>query len=887
MLTPGTKLGPYEIGASLGAGGMGEVYRARDIRLDRTVAVKILPSEFAADPQFRARFAREAKAIAALSHPHICTLHDVGRDADTDYLVMEFLDGETLANRLQRLRGPLPIDQALTFGAQIADALDKAHRAGIVHRDLKPANIMLTRAGTKLLDFGLAKRREPGAPFGMSAIEGTREANPDTAAGTILGTVHYMSPEQVEGREADKRSDIWALGAVLYEMATGRRPFDGASAASVIGEILKSDPAPISKSQPLTPPAFDHLVERCLAKVPDERWQDAGDVKRELSWIARMGSTTVAATAPGPPTGRFSFWVAFAAGLAIAALVAAGLTWRQRGTTEGLERMVFSVNPPDGVRFGGAFAHSPDGNRLAFVGWGTDGPPNLWIQPIDSPTAQQIPGTEDASYPFWSPQGDSVGFFANGKLKTVPVAGGTARTLASAPNARGGDWGTDGTILFIPEPNGPIYRVSDQGGPTSQVTTIRRDLRQLGHRWPKFIDTSRFVFTAQGAGESSGVYLADLGSSEVVRLVSGFSNAALANGRLLFVREGMLVAQPFDAQGRRVTGTVTEVVGPVAHVGGLGLGSWSVSSRGVLTYIAGSGATARTLIHWVDRQGKSFGPIGTGQEASQHDSYYARLSGNGRMAALATFRTATADLWLLDIARNVVARFTYDDATEINPVWSPDGARLVFSTNRAGVYNMFVKAISGSGEEKAISPSDTHQYVTDWTPDGNTLLFAGLDPNMQWDIRSVPVSGDKPPTTILSTAFNEYAARISPDGRWMAYTSDESGQPEVYVQRFPTGGDRTLISDSGGFEPQWRRDGRELFYLAPNRTLTVVPVTLSPTFSAGRPTKLFDAILDTSIGSIHSWHFAATADGQRFLVNLPNVKPSPMTIVLNWAASLR
>jgi serine/threonine protein kinase len=879
-LAAGARLGSYEILALVGAGGMGEVYKARDTRLDRTVAVKVLLADFAADPERRARFEREARAIAALSHPHICTVHDVGRHEEIDYLVMEYLDGETLADRLTRVKAPLPLEQVLTIGIAIADALDKAHRAGIVHRDLKPANVMLTKSGAKLLDFGLAKLRGSAAPIGMSAM--TRmTATPPTAEGTILGTIHYMAPEQVEGRDADTRSDIWALGAVLYEMATGRRPFDGASAASVIGAILKDTPPAVSTRQPLAPSALDHLVERCLEKDADERWQDAGDVKRELAWIADVRSRP-AADVPLAQPGRRAVapWIVAACVVVAGALGIATLL-RPHPSSSMSRRMMFSIVPSDQVRPGGSFALSPDGRHFVFVGLAGDGAPSLWVRSTDTAAARRLPGTEDASYPFWSPRSDAIGFFAGGKVKTVAIADGVPKTLAPALNGRGGAWSADGTILYA-FVSGPVYRVSDKGGASTAVTSLDTQHRQIGHRWPAFLDGRHFVYTVQGAGDATGIYLGSLDSPNSTRLVGAYSNTAFVDGRLLFVSEGALLAQSLDLDAGRVVGDTVEIAGPVAFSGGSGFAAFSASSNGVLAYTAGGGGSvASSEQRWFDRQGTQLGQLGE-TSVITGNSYSEKLSPDGRTVAISSFRGATADIWLVDIARAVPSRFTFDDANELYPVWSPDGSEVLFSSNRGGFYNMYRKPVAGSREETLLVKSTSHQYPTDWSEHGRTILFTNVDPKTQADIWMVAATGDWKPSPILVTSFNEYAARLSPDGRWMAYTSDESGRPEVYLQRFPTATGKVPISTLGGSEPCWRADGRELYYLAANRTLNAATVT-TPDFSAGRPAKLFDTIVDTSLGSTHAWHYTPTADGQRFLLNVSAVSETPTTVVLNWA----
>jgi eukaryotic-like serine/threonine-protein kinase len=699
--------------------------------------------------------------------------------------------------------------------------------------------------------------------------------SPATAQGTILGTIQYMAPEQVEGREADKRSDIWALGAVLYEMATGRRPFDGASAASVIGAIMKDTPPAVSTRQPLAPSALDHVVERCLEKDADERWQDAGDVKRELTWIAGIRSRPAADVTGAQPRRQVVAWIVTAC-VVVAGAVGLATLPRPRSSSSASRRMTFSIAPPDQVRPGGSFALSPDGRHFAFVALAADGAPSLWVRSIDTAATLPLPGTDDASYPFWSPQSDAIGFFAGGMLKTVAIADGVPKTLAPAPNGRGGAWSVDGTILYA-FVNSALYRVSAKGGVPS--VAIQRDSQhQSGLRWPAFLDDRHFVFAVQGDKGATGIYLGSLDSPSSTRLVGVYSNTAVVDGRLLFVSDGALVAQALDVDRGRLVGDAVEIVGQIAYSGGLAFGAFSASSTGMLAYTAGRGATSE--LRWFDRQGKPLGQLGVEQGVNSFDE---TLSPNGRTVAISAFRSATADTWLVDVARDVASRFTSDDANELYPVWSPDGTELLFTSNRGGFYNIYRKRVAGAGEEMRFFESASDQYPTDWSQHGQTILFTNIDAKGQADIWMSSATSEGKSNPVLATRFNEYAARLSPDGQWMAYTSDESGRPEVYVRRFPTATDRVKISTQGGSEPHWRADGRELFYLAANRRLTAATVTTTSGLSVGRPMKLFDTIVDTTSGSVHAGHYAPTADGQRFLISVSAISGTPTTVVLNWA----
>ena len=904
MLSAGTKLGPYEILSALGAGGMGEVYRARDTRLDRTVAIKVLPEAFAADTERVARFEREARAIAALSHPHICTIHDVGRHEEIDYLVMEYLDGETLADRLAHAKGPLPLDQVLKIGIDIADALDKAHRAGIGHRDVKPANIFLVgRRGAsalpdaKLLDFGLAKLRGPSAPITMSAMT-MATATPATATGTILGTIHYMAPEQVEGREADTRSDIWALGAVLYEMATGRRPFDGASAASVIGAILKDTPPAISLRQPLAPSALDHVVSQCLEKDADDRWQDAGDVKRELKWIAEGGT----AVAPGGACTR-NRWSERAAWMTAAAggLAALFLLLRPASAPATGDVVRLSILSPDNTLFTGQstltvgvpqLALSPDGRAIVFAAAAPGAKPTLWLRSLDAVTAHPLPGTEGADSPFWSPDNRWIGYFADAKLKKIPAIGGPSQLIAAnASDNRQASWGPDDTIIFARGTTG-VLRVPSSGGMVTPVIEPDASRQEQSYQFPQFLPDGRhFLFTVRSSlTDQTGVYAGSLDGKTKKLVIHGNTTALYApSGHVLFLDRDTLMGQAFDAERLELRGQAFVVEGGVGRAS-TGNGSYSVSATGTLAY-AGTLSTPSRLT-WFDHGGTSsdsVGPLG--------DYADFRLSPDQtRLAASITdLQSGFADVWITDLTRRSSAPFTFVPALNASPVWAPDGARIVFRTNRAGGSNEFyAKSAGGGGNEepvlsqavaRASSFLSPNMVLWDWSPDGRHLLFSAIT-SSDYDLWLVPLAGDPKPVRFLSAPGDQWHGNFSPDGRLVAYTSSESGRFEVQVQTFPLTDRQWTVSTTGGYEPRWRADGREIYYLSAEQKLMAVGVGPGPSF--GTPAELFQVRVAGGVSSNRT-HYVPSRDGRRFLINTPagDAAIVPITVVLNWTAALK
>jgi Tol biopolymer transport system component/predicted Ser/Thr protein kinase len=872
----GARLGPYEILSALGAGGMGEVYKARDTRLDRTVAIKVLPAALASDPQFRERFDREARAIAALNHRHICTLHDIGTQNGIDFLVMEYLEGDTLAKRLEK--GALPLDQALSIAIEIADAVDKAHHQGIAHRDLKPGNIMLTKAGAKLLDFGLAKASAPvGAAAGLSMLPTTPPNL--TAQGTILGTFQYMAPEQLEGQEADARTDIFAFGCVLYEMVTGKKAFEGKSHASLISAILKDEPPPISQVQPLAPPVLDRVVKKCLAKDPEARWHSAHDLHDELRWIAEAPSQQVALATPAArPGGREHIaWALLAmAGLMIVALsIPAIVHLRERPAANPEVRLELTT---PATRQPLHFAISPDGRRLVFVASG-DGGQRLWQRPLDAVTALPLEGTEDAEYPFWSPDSRAIGFFASGKLKRMDIAGGPPQIVADAPNGRGGAWNRDGTILFAPTNAGGLLRVPASGGEPQPVTKPDPP-RQGSHRFPQFLaDGRRFLFFAQGSPEGQGIYFGSLDGTDTKRLTPAEAAGAYAEpGALVFMQQGTLVVRRFDVAAGMLTGDPMTVADRVSY-DGFNLGGFSVSAMGRLAYRA-AGSERRQLT-WYDRVGKMVGVAG---EPDANGLLLYALSPDGRRVAVTRTVQSNMDIWVIDVLRGGATRFTFDPATDTSPVWSPDGTRIAFASSRKGVSDLFLKPSSSAGAEDLVLASPFPKLPIDWSLDGRFLLYQTSDPKTGWDLAALPMTGDRKPIVVVSTPFEERGGQFSPDGRWVAYQSNESGRFEIYVQPVPGPGGKWQVSIAGGTDPRWRPDGKELFFLAPDTKLMAAPVRVSDsTFEAGSPASLFQTRTVVGGNANLTPQYAVSSDG-RFLFNVPEdtSTAAPITLILNW-----
>jgi len=885
-LAQGTRLGPYEILASVGAGGMGEVYKARDTRLDRTVAVKVLPSHLSDNPEVRQRFDREARTISSLSHPHICALHDVGHQDGIDYLVMEFLEGETLTDRLAR--GALPAEQVLRYGIEIADALDKAHRQGIVHRDLKPGNIMLTKSGVKLVDFGLAKLAAVSPASSSVSILQTQAGLNLTQEGTILGTFQYMAPEQLEGKEADGRSDIFAFGAVLYEMATGQKAFAGKSQASLIASILSAEPPPISTVSPMTPPALDRVVKTCLAKDPDDRWQTAHDVMLQLKWIAEGGSL---AGVPAPLVARRKSRERLAWGVAaVLALVTAALAAALLARPRAVPRLVrSSLLSPEKTTYhfvsdgAGPPALSPDGLQIAFTARDSSGKTSIWVRSLDSPAARELTGTESAMYPFWSPDGRHLGFFAGGKLKKIEAAGGPALALCDAADARGGTWSRDGVIVFEPHFREPLFRVSANGGKVAAVTKFDESRRETTHRFPLFLpDGKHFLYEAASHtvgtdSELHAIYFGSLDGAPPKHVVNARSRPAYAAGHLLFVRQKTLMAQPFDPGSGKVSGEAFPIVGNVQEDPGFYTAVFTVSDNGVLAYQQSGGSVDQFQLVWFDRGGKKLEELG-----AKGNVWTPRLSHDGRRVVFTI--GDPGDLWLEDLSRHVATRITFDPAEDNNPIWSPDDSRIYFLSMRSGGGDIYGKPSSGTGSDELAFSSAAVKAPGSFSPDGRYLLFSALNPKTKWDLELLSLP-ERKGTTFLKTNFDENLGDFSPDGHWIVYASNESGRYEVYVQPFPGPGGKWQISTSGGSMPVWRRDSKEIFYLAADRKLMAVPVMSGEALQPGAPVALFEARLKDDPDR----HYDVSADGQRFLLTTPlgDESAPPITLVQNWTALLR
>jgi Tol biopolymer transport system component len=888
-LVPGTRLGPYEVVAPLGAGGMGEVYRARDTRLDRTVAIKLLPPRVAHDPERRARFEREAKTISSLNHPHICTLFDVGEEQGSHFLVMELLEGESLADRLQR--GPLPLDQVVKYGAQVADALDCAHKQGIVHRDLKPGNVVLTRSGAKLLDFGLARSTAEASLLPGPEDQAT-EAKPLTAAGTVLGTYQYMAPEQLAGAEAGPRTDIFALGTVLYEMATGRRAFEGKSKTSLVAAILSAQPAPISSLQADVPQALDHVVRKCLEKDPDDRWQSAHDVASELRRIGEAGSQA------GVPTTlavrrRSRERLAWALALAFGAAGAGGLGWalHLRGALRQADRpfRVELVPPPEiavAPVVQGALALSPDGQRMAFVARG-DTESGLAVRDLATGETKRLAGTDGATFPFWSPESRWLAFFSEGRLRKIEAAGGPVQAVCEANAGRGGSWGRDGTIVFSPDITGPLVKVPAGGGtPTPTTSTAAADVT---HRNPWFLPDGRhFLFTVRGSASApfGSIAVGSLEGGAATTLLERGSNPQYADGHLFTVIDGNLVAQRFDAAKQALLGQASPLADGVEFYNPRDLGQYSVSGAGLVVYRRHR--LRQTQLVWLDRSGKDAATVG-------EPSYYGALQLGADGRTLAAVRSdaagANADVWILDLQRAQVTRATFASAaSDLTAALSPDGARLAVSASNVGGWagaTLWIQPVSGSGSRQSLLEKVSFS-VTGWSPDQAFLVGVTQEAGSGFDVAYVAVADPSKVVHLTTSRFNERNAALSPDGRFVAYESDETGRAEVFVSDFPKAVRKWQVSRSGGRLPTWRGDGRELYLVDAEGAVAVSVAARGDALELGTPERLpfsreaFGFASSTGGGSVGA--AVRSPDGKRFLLARYDSEAvtEPVRLVRSW-----
>ncbi len=901
-LTSGTKLGPYEIQSQLGAGGMGEVYRARDTRLERTVAIKVLASHLSSSPELRQRMEREARSISSLNHPHICHLYDIGSQNGADYLVMEFLEGETLAERLRK--GTLPMNEILKIGIAIAEALAVAHRQGIVHRDLKPGNVMLTPGGAKLMDFGLAKplgvasASSTSAPPSFTAaatLSGPSPLSPLTTAGTIIGTIQYMAPEQIEGKEADARSDIFAFGAVLYEMGAGKRPFEGKSQISLASSILEKDPEPIRTLKPQTPAAFEHVVTTCLQKNPDDRYLAAHDIKLELQWIAAEKVATEkiavekpssdapadAAASPLAPARRPLAWMfAIVAGLLLGAM--AGFLLHRTPSAHSIRTV---IDPPPNSLFrlsddnAGPPVLSPDGTTIAFTATGSGGKVQIWVRPMNSLEAHSLPGTDDAIFPFWSPDSRALGFFADAKVKTIELNGGSSTVVCDAPLGRGGAWGANGVIVFSAGPISPILQVNASGGTPTAVTRI--DLAQhSSHRWPFFLpDGKHFLYLAMNhdaaRSASDAVYYASLDGRENRLLLRTQANAIYADGFLLFAQHDQLMAQPFDPSSGKLSGEPQRVAVGVMN----DLTTWhmdaSASDNGLLAF--GSGGLGELQLIWVDRTGR--------QSAVAADKLtnlqYASLSPQGDRVAL-QIDTGINDIWVLDLARGVRTRLTFGPVTNASPVWSPDGKWIAYFSFRDSKYNLYRKPSDGSGAEELLVSDDNQTiYANDWSHDGKTLIYQRGLAGEGNEIWALPLEGERKPRMLVSKGS---VGRLSPDGRWLAYQSLESGVPEIFVVAADGRQGKWQVTPNGGQWPQWSHDGKELLYFDLPSNIVSVPVKeIGGVLQFGAPQILVNRWTILTVP-----FFDISNDGQKLLLErLSQQVSQSVTVVTNFTEGLQ
>ena len=893
-MTPGTKLGRYEIRSKLGAGGMGEVYQARDMELGRDVAVKVLPSTFSSDKDRLQRFQQEACAAGALNHPNILSIYDVGKNDDSPYVVSELLEGETLRRRIAG--APLAQRRTIDYALQIAQGLAAAHEKGIIHRDLKPDNIFITNDGrVKILDFGLAKLTQLDGDQVQTDVP-TRRVDTDT--GVVMGTVGYMSPEQLKGRAADQRSDIFSFGAILYEMLSGKRAFHGESAAETMSAILKEDPPELSGTNKTVSPALERLVNHCLEKNPEARFHSARDVAFALETLAGAGPTsaqTMMGVSAFPDSRKTPWhlpWI-IAGILAIAlTITSALLMFSSRQTTSNAGVVRASIEQPENANFlpRSQFAVSPDGSRLVFVARPPGGRQLLWVRPLGAITAQPLAGTDDALYPFWSPDSRYIGFFSQSKLKRIDASGGPAQTLCDAPNGRGGTWNREGVIVFAPDNYRPLYRISAAGGSAVAVTKLAESKLQATHRWPWFLPDGRHFLYRSGTTssttqkENNGIYLGSLDSNEQKLILAVDTMPVYASGYLLFVRDNTLMAQQFDLKNFQLTGDALPVTERVQVDFVLSRGVFSVSENGVLVSQSGGTVLADRELLWYERDGKNPKSLGAPALYAQVD-----ISPNEDRLASGIFdlNAGSPDIWIYDISRDVPLRLTFDPDFDASPIWSPDGSRVVWRSNRKGRYDLYQKVSSGAGNDEILLESEENKDATSWSSDGAFIVYTNttVKGNTQNDIWTLPMSGERKPVPFLQTGANETSAQFSPNGQWVAYVSDESGTNQVYIAPFPNPVGKWQVSRSGGTEPRWRGDGKEIFFLSPENKLMAAAVNASGSnLQIGNAETLFEIHPANPPG----YHYDVTKNGKRFLVDsIKEGNFQPLALIINWTADLK
>lgn len=898
MLKAGAKLGRYEVQSLIGSGGMGEVYLARDPKIGREVAVKVLPSSLADDKERLARFEQEAQAAGTLNHPNILSIYDVDSENGTAYVVSELLKGETLREMMGG--SPMPLRKAIDYGLQAAHGLAAAHEKGIIHRDIKPENLFVTSDGrVKILDFGLAKLTETNGD-GIRTDLPTRKVNTDS--GAVMGTVGYMSPEQLRGSPVDARTDIFSFGAVLYEMLAGRKAFHRESTADTISAILREDPPDLSETNGSVNPGLERVVRRCLEKNREARFHSASDLAFALDSLSGPPSTTelrqsveTEVLTPQRRPSRLP-WLGWAvAGLLLIGLVGLSVMYLRRGSPEP-NVMRFALAPPGKSSFGDAAVLSPDGLHIAFVSVAEAGETSLWVRPLDSVDARQLAGTEGASYPFWSPDSRMIGFFAGGKLKRIDQTGGPTQTLAEASSdPRGGAWGPDGTILYSPNTLSPLLKVPASGGQSVPVTTLDASIGETSHRWPSFLPDGRhYIYFGRGPNrEKQGLYIGSLDSQERKLLINTDVKGMYAPGpnggpgRLLFVRENSLMAQAFDPNRLELSGEPAVVVQGVLNfpteVGPTAYACFSVSNDGDLIYR--TGGTQTTQMTWFDRSGKQLDAVSP--PGIYHEP---QISPDGKKVLISREEDSSQDIAMVDLTRALVTRLTFDPAPDFSGVWSPDGTRVMYSSQRDGKFSIYQRLASGAaGDELVLASRGGNMYVDDWSRDGKYLIYEG-DNGMETkiDIMVLPLTGERDPFPYIHTQFTETHAKLSPDGRWLAYVSDESGRAEVYVQGFPDPGGKWQISVAGGDQPQWSDDGKELYYMAVDRNLMSVTISSANGFEAGRPVVLFQTRTQISSLTDDRNNYAPSRDGTKFLVStlVDDRNAHPLTLVLNWASEL-